>query len=194
MEKVAKVLADYVIRKGMVDEENRNIYEYGFTVTIEVGLFVLFCLLMTLYLHMYMQGILFFIIFAPLRSYAGGLHLEKYHSCFVLSCLTFSGVLLIVRYIQFPIWISFITLFILEIVVYALYPIENINRKVDREEDRYFRKKLKLFLLIDMIIAVACIILNNNGALFLITDTFLVVVITMLMGCLLYTSDAADEL
>ena len=51
MEKVAKVLADYVIRKGMVDEENRNIYEYGFTVTIEVGLFVLFCLLMTLYLH-----------------------------------------------------------------------------------------------------------------------------------------------
>ena len=41
MEKVAKVLADYVIRKGMVDEENRNIYEYGFTVTIEVGLFVL---------------------------------------------------------------------------------------------------------------------------------------------------------
>lgn len=27
--KVAKVLADYVIRKGMVDEENRNIYEYG---------------------------------------------------------------------------------------------------------------------------------------------------------------------
>ena len=39
MEKVAKVLADYVIRKGMVDEENRNIYEYGFTVTIEVGLF-----------------------------------------------------------------------------------------------------------------------------------------------------------
>ena len=182
MEKVAKVLADYVIRKGMVDEETRNIYEYGFTVTIEVGLFVLFCLLMTLYLHMYMQGILFFIIFAPLRSYAGGLHLEKYHSCFVLSCLTFSGVLLIVRYIQFPIWISFITLFILEIVVYALYPIENINRKVDREEDRYFRKKLKLFLLIDMIIAVACIILNNNGALFLITDTFLVVVITMLMG------------
>ena len=195
MEKVAKVLADYVIRKGMVDEENRNIYEYGFTVTIEVGLFVLFCLLMTLYLHMYMQGILFFIIFAPLRSYAGGLHLEKYHSCFVLSCLTFSGVLLIVRYIQFPIWISFITLFILEIVVYALYPIENINRKVDREEDSTIRN----FLIVqnegkrevrreiahcnlDMIIAVACIILNNNGALFLITDTFLVVVITMLMG------------
>lgn len=111
----------------------------------------------TIFTYVYARNIVLY-HFAPLRSYAGGLHLEKYHSCFVLSCLTFSGVLLIVRYIQFPIWISFITLFILEIVVYALYPIENINRKVDREEDRYFRKKLKLFLLIDMIIAVACII------------------------------------
>lgn len=182
MEKVAKLLADYVIRKGMVEEEDRTIYEYGFTVTIEVGLFLLFCLFMTLYLHMFVEGILFFIIFAPLRSYAGGLHLEKYHSCFVLSCLTFSGILLVVRYFKAPIWISFTALFILEMITYILYPVENINRKVDREEDRHFRKKLKSFLLMDMIIAVVCIILNNSNALFLIADTFLVVVITMLIG------------
>lgn len=182
MEKTAKALADYVIRKGVVDEEDRNIYEFGFAVTMEVGLFALFCMFVSLYLHMFMQGVLFFIVFAPLRSYAGGLHLEKYHSCFVLSCLTFSGVLLSVKYFQFPIWISFIILFILVIAVYVLYPVENINRKVNREEDIYFRKKLKLFLLMDEIIAIVCIILNDKISLSLIIDTFLIVVITMLVG------------
>ena len=78
MEKVSKFLTDYIIRKGMVDEEDRNMYEYGFVITMEVGLFVIFCLIMTLQLHMIINGILFFIVFVPLRLYSGGLHLEKY--------------------------------------------------------------------------------------------------------------------
>ena len=131
---------------------------------------------------MFGEGILFFIIFAPLRSYAGGLHLEKYHSCLVLSCLTFSGVLLGVRYIQLPVWISFVALLILETIVYVLYPVENINRRVDKEEDGYFRERLKLFLSIDMTIAVIGVILNNTRTLILITVTFFMVAITMLIG------------
>lgn len=182
MEKVANILTDYVIQNGVVDEEDRNIYEYGFTITIEVGLFVLFCLFITIYLHMFMEGILFFVVFTPLRSYAGGLHLEKYHSCFILSCLTYGGTLLIVRFIHFSVWFSAIALFVLEIVVYVLYPVENINRKVDLEEDRYFRKKLKLYLLMDMVIAAICIIFNNNRALFLMANTVFMVAITMLIG------------
>lgn len=115
MKRIAEVLTDYVIQKGMVKEEDRELYEYGFTMTIEVGLFVLSCLFISLYLHMLMEGILFFLIFAPLRSYAGGLHLDKFRSCFILSCLTFSGILLIVRYVHIPMLFSFIALFILEI-------------------------------------------------------------------------------
>jgi accessory gene regulator B len=182
MKKVVRLLADYVISKGLVEEEDRAIYEYGFTITIEVGLFILFCLFTTLYLHMFIEGILFLVIFAPLRSYAGGLHLEKYHSCFILSCFTFLGILFAVRYIRTPIWFSFVSLLILATIIYLLYPVENINRKVDKDEDRYFKKKLKLFLFMDTIMAVACIILNNSRALFLIAVTYLVVAITMLMG------------
>lgn len=182
MDKIAKGLTDYVIRKGMVDETDRYIYEYGFTITTEVGLFVLISLFMTLCLHMFVEGVLFFIIFAPLRSYAGGLHLEKYHSCFVLSCLTFSGILIIVRYIHLPIYFSLIAVFLLEIVVYALYPVENVNREVDREESVYFKKKLKKFLFLDMFISAGCAALKKDSYIFLITVTFLMVVVTMMLG------------
>lgn len=182
MNKIAKGLTDYVIRKGMVEKQDRSIYEYGFTITIELSLFVIVSLFITLYLHMCAEGILFFVIFAPLRSYAGGLHLEKYHSCFVLSCLTFSGVLIIVRYIRLPIYFSLVAVFLLEIVVYALYPVENINREVDSEENVYFRKKLKKFLFLDILILVVCSALKKDNYIFLIAVTFFVVVMTMILG------------
>lgn len=182
MEKVAKSLTDYIIGKGMIENEDREIYEYGFQITTEVGLFILFCLVTTLYLHMYIEAIMFFVIFAPLRSYAGGLHLEKYHSCLILSCLTFCGVLLIVKYIQVSFYFSFIVLLILEYWVFCLYPVENLNRKVDDEENRYFKKKLVAFLLLDLLIAIACIILHSSSGIFVITVTFTIVMVTMVIG------------
>lgn len=182
MEKVSKVLTDYIIHKGMINEKDRHIYEYGFIITMELGVFGVFCLITALYLHMLFEGILFFVIFVPLRSYAGGLHLEKFYSCMILSCLTFLGILVMTKYIQLSIAFSFAMLCVLEIAVYMLYPVENVNRKVDKKENYYFIRKLKLYLFIDMIIAMVCIILKNGRELFLITITFLIVVITMLIG------------
>ena len=149
---------------------------------MEVGLFVLVSLFLTLYLHMFVEGVLFFVIFAPLRSYAGGLHLEKYHSCFVLSCLTFFGILLTSRYIRIPTYFSLIAFFLLEMSVYAFYPVENINREVDKEEDTYFRKKLKLFLIFDMFIVLVCAALKKDRYIIVIVATFLMVAVTMILG------------
>lgn len=182
MNKIAKNLTSYAIYKGTIKETDRNVYEYGFTITIELSLFVLACLLIMLHLHMFVEGILFFIIFSPLRSYAGGLHLERYHSCLILSCLTFYGILSLVKYFCFPVSFSFIAICFLEIVVYALYPVENANRKVNEEENRYFRKKLKGFLFWDMLISAVCVALKKNSYVFLITVTFLMVAVTMMFG------------
>lgn len=182
MKRIAEGLTDYVIQKGMVKEEDRELYEYGFMMTIEAGLFVLSSLFVSIYLHMVKEGILFFLIFAPLRSYASGLHLDRFYSCFALSFLTFSGILLIVRHIRIPMLLSLIGLVVLEIAVYALYPVENINREVDSEENSFFKMKLKLFLVIDFVIAIICAVLKNECFVFLIAVTFFIIVITMALG------------
>lgn len=182
MRKLAKFLTNYIILKGMIQKNDQEIYEYGFEIAAEIGLFGIFCLFIVIYLHMFFEGILFFVVFVPLRSYAGGLHLKKYHSCFILSCLTFSGVLLMERYIQIPIWISFIAFLILEIMVYILYPVENVNRKIDEIEEQHFRRKLKQFLMMDLLMTIVCVILGDANALGIIMLTFVVVVITMLIG------------
>lgn len=59
MKRVSSVLADYVIHKGMVEEKDGKMYEYGFTVALEFSLFAVFCIFMALYLDMPVEGIIF---------------------------------------------------------------------------------------------------------------------------------------
>lgn len=118
----------------------------------------------------------------PLRSYAGGLHLDRFYSCFALSCLTFSGILLIVRCVHIPLLFSFVGLVVLEIAIYALYPVENINREVDSEENSFFKTRLKIFLVIDFVIATICAAFKNECFVFLMAMTFFIIVITMILG------------
>lgn len=179
MERTAKFLADYIIKKGMAEEMDRKVYEYGFLISMELGLFVLFCISVFLYLHMVVEGILFLVIFMPLRSYAGGLHLNRFHSCFILSSLTVWGILLMVRSFCIPITATLPIFLVLVICVYVLYPIDHINRKTDNEENKYFTRRLQRFLIAHLAITVGFAILNYRRCLVLIDTTYIVVVITM---------------
>lgn len=182
MEKLYKGLADYIIKKGVAEESDREMYEYAFEVAAEVGLFAATCLVIALCLQMFWEGILFFLLFIPLRSYAGGLHMETFTSCFCMSCLAFSGVLLTARYVEIPGCYLIVTLFLLECIVYKLYPVENANRAVDEEENIYFKKKLRKYLLMDYSIAVVFLIWKNDKYLLVVTVTFLLIVVTMAAG------------
>lgn len=176
------ILTDYVIHKGMVEEKDRNIYEYGFAMALEVGLFAVFSIFAALCLNMPIEGLIFFIIFAPLRSYAGGLHLEKFRSCFILSCLTYLAVLLAVKYVQVPVAISFTVLMIIEVAVYYLYPVEHANREVDEDENKYFKTKLLKFLSFDFITGIICLVLKSETFLFEMALIIFIVMMTMVMG------------
>lgn len=182
MNKAARFLAGYIIEKGMVKEEDREVYEYGFTILMEMVSFVVFSVAVSLYLHMILEGILFFVIFIPLRSYAGGLHLKRFYACFVLSCLTLGVILLITQNVNIPITVIVIAFLILEICVYALYPVESTNREVDSVENRYFKKKLETFLAIHLVLVMVCAELKYDRCLVLIDATYVMIVITMVIG------------
>ncbi|MDE6026088.1 MAG: accessory gene regulator B family protein [Lachnospiraceae bacterium] len=186
MKKTASFLTAYIIRKGIIEDDERNIYEYGFLTMLELGTNILLSAIIAGMLHMMFEGLLFFLIFIPLRAYAGGLHMNRYGTCLVFSCLTFFAVLEITATVSVPVWISMVCILLLNILVYFLYPVENINRTVDNDEDNYFKKRLRMFLVLDIAISGACLLLNKDRWLVLITVTFLLVVITMGIGKIRY--------
>lgn len=182
MEKAARVLTEYIIGKGMIGEADKKTYEYGFVVALEIGSFVSFSIFMALYLNLLMEGIIFFIIFVPLRSYAGGLHLKKFCSCFVLSCLIYVGALLLVKNNQISAIASFVILLALEVMVYGLYPVEHVNRRVDKEENDYFKNKLMRFLCMDLAIGIICLFCKWETILLEEVLVFVIVTLTMVAG------------
>lgn len=182
MKKISKCLTDYVIDKELIEEEDRSIYEYGFTVALELGIFIILCIMVMVSFHMYFEGILFFLIFVPLRSYAGGLHLQRYCSCLILSTLTFGGIIAVGRMIQLPLVLAAVISFAALVGIYWLYPVENVNRKVDQQENVYFRRKLRFFLMIDAVLIVIFYVLGAYRGLWIIALTLIMVFVTMLMG------------
>lgn len=182
MQRLSIWLTDYVIRKDVVKEEERAIYEYGFQAALETILSLFLSILIAIPLNMVVEGILFFVVFIPLRSYAGGFHLEHYISCLLLSCITYSGVLFLVKLVNVPAYLSIVLIGVFVLSIWLLYPVEHINRSVDGEEDMHFKKRLKQWLVIDVLLAIAFFLFKCDTYLFLMTATFFLSSSTMLIG------------
>lgn len=182
MRRLYQALADYIIVKGVAEETDRELYEYAFEVALELGIFAATTIVIALRLGMFWEGVFFYVIFIPLRSYAGGLHMETFFSCFCMSCLAFFGVLLAAKHFEVSGCFSGILLLLLEVLVYRLYPVENVNRSVDERENAYFKKRLTGYLLLDGGIACVCLILRQDRFLWTAAVTFLLVVLTMIAG------------
>lgn len=182
MDKAARLLTDYVEKKGVIGEEERDVYEYGFLIALEVISGFLACMVLAVMLHMAWEGFLFFLIFIPMRSFAGGLHLDRYWKCFLLSCATFLLVLLLVKAVDIPMAVSFSSVLLMMGCIYGMYPVEHKNRQVDKEENLYFKKQLIKYLVIDFGIASCCYVLQKEKALSLLAVTFGLLAVTMLIG------------
>ena len=182
MNKVAQRLVEYVIHKGVIKKEESTEYVYGFTVALEMCLSLIVSFIIAYKLHMIVEGIFFFAVFIPIRSYAGGLHFKQYYLCFILSCLTFSTVMLISSLLTWNMVYELIIFCALELIIYVLYPVENVNRIVDSEENAYFKRKLEKYLLVDFVIALIFFILKKEKYLVLIVVTLSLVIVTMSIG------------
>ena len=75
MEKIAKKLTDYYMRKGLINEKDTAIYQFGWQVSIEIFISIIASVGIALYLKMFPEMIFLGGIFIPLRTWAGGVHL-----------------------------------------------------------------------------------------------------------------------
>lgn len=189
MNNLAKFLTEYVITKGMIMEEERQEYEYGFIVAIEKGISLFISILIAIAMDMIAESILFFVIFIPLRKYAGGLHLRKYISCLILSCLTFSVVMLISKFLTLDHFTGLVLIICMDILIYIMYPAENINRIVDDNENKYFKAQLIKHLLINLLISTVCIIFCQETYVVIIVMTLLLITCTMFIGKVKYNME-----
>ena len=186
MEHLAKKLTEYILKKGIITEESFEIYQYGFQCFLELSASTVCSIIIALFLGMIPECILFFLLFIPMRSFGGGLHMKTYFACFIGSCLILSATLLAVKYVTMPVPIAFALYIFTAIMILFIGPVDHPNREVDANDNLTFVKRTHFTMLISLILALFFVFTRNTRYMFLQAIVFTFIFITSLIGRLIY--------
>ncbi len=187
MEHLSIKLTDYILTKGVITENEYEIYQYGFQRFLELSINIMCSIIIAILLNMKLECIAFFLFFIPLRSYSGGFHMKHYLSCLFLSCLSLTGILCIVKYLSLKLLFSCILYFISLVVIKITGSVDHPNRCVDEEDNIYFKKRTNIILLISFIIFIFFLLANNTRYLLLEALVFTLTSISLLIGKIQYS-------
>lgn len=184
MEYLSHKLTDYILKKEIIKQDSYDIYQYGFQCFLEISVSTICSIVIALLLHMLPECL--FLLFIPMRSFSGGLHLKTYFSCFLASIIVLISTLLAVKYIAVPIIVSLILYIFFAILILVIGPVDHPNREVDSHDNHIFKLKTYLTVLFSLLTAIIFSVIGNAKYMFLQAVIFIFIGITALIGRILY--------
>lgn len=182
MRKISNILATYLVKNDVISQKQYNIYQFGFQVGLEFIICIGLCFIISIEMHMVHLFIVFWLIFFPLRSYVGGLHMKSYGACLVLSCISFWMVLFWTKYLILS-KIICASIFLLEfLLLFFIKPLENNNRNISIEEKRVYGRRIKKILLLLACIFLYFYLVDSFEFVRVILFTLLLIILSLIIG------------
>ena len=169
MEKIADLLTKFMISESSSENLDYEVCKFGLLMAIEVAINTVIALCISFLLGMFRYGILFLTFFSLLRAFAGGVHLERFWSCTVLSGMVLSMVLLIAKYAVIPSIFSFALWVVMGILIFIVGPIDDKNRRISSDERCIFYRRLVYVLLFLVFTSALGVILDANRLAFIVS-------------------------
>lgn len=182
-------ITDYIVKSGAISEESYAIYQYGFQIGLEMLSCFLVSLFIALYLHMIPQFIVFTGVFIFLRTFAGGMHMNHYLGCFICSIVVQTTVILTNEYFTLKYIIAWSIILVGSILIYKVAPVENINRELDPKEKEHCKNVTGKILTCIVLVSAVYTFLNKNSIVSLIALTILVVFLSQYIGIIMLKSE-----
>ena len=182
MKWLSEKLTDYVINTGAVSKELYAVYQYGFQIGLEMLSCLLVCLIISIYLHIIPEFIIFSEIFMLLRTYAGGLHLNNFCICFVCSIIVQLVASFICTKYQFQAVTAWMIIGVSSVLIYRFSPVDSITRKLDRDEKGHCKNATFKVLIGILLFAGCCTFGHSYEILTLIAITNLIVIVSQCLG------------
>lgn len=157
--KFSRIIADFFIRQKVVPEEQREIYEYGFELSISSLIGILIVLAIGLVSGKFWESVVFYIVFCFTRLFTGGFHAPNHLLCkvtFVAALLAVLAADWLLRGIKNYYW------FVLHIYSLAIIcssaPIENSNKELTERQ----KVRCKIIAIIEMVIWLVVMLLFRS--------------------------------
>ena len=137
-------------------------------------------------MHMIPEFVVFTGIFMLLRTYAGGVHLNSFGTCYVCSVAVQTLVMYFNNKYKFTVSIAWILILMSAILILKAAPVESINRELDNTEKEHCQKVTMKILMGVIAFAICCTVGLIQDMLSLISLTTFIILISQYVGILKY--------
>ena len=154
--KLAEKAANVLCSNDNLEQDDRELYIYGFIMLFSKAFYFLLTALLGLMFGIVLESIVFYIMFSVIRGYAGGVHASTERACMIstsLSLLTCTAAMKVcIVYSLFVLPIIMLALSTISII--ALSPLDTKEKRLSEEEKKVYRRKTHLFTTIILLVAV----------------------------------------
>lgn len=176
MEKLSIKMANLLVKKKYIEEKMYSIYQYGLQMALEIGCSFITSIIICCLWGKVIEGIIFFVVFIPLRSYLGGFHMKSYWVCYICSCISLIVIL----------WISsfapdFLISWLILCIAIIIILIEAKKAKSKDIEGKHFYPKICESIILVLIMAIVFSVGGDSSKVFLLACTSTLVAFSKLL-------------
>lgn len=167
MKKISYKIANCFVENEIIEKEKSEIFAYGLELMMITVFDILAILILSLFLHCFLETVIYLLAFIPLRIYTGGYHADSALRCFLIFLCSF--ILFVVLIAVIPagcyIYIEALIAVIGLIAVFLLAPIENSNKPLGKTEILFYKKISRIIVIVHTLIIVTFMFINRTSLL-----------------------------
>ncbi len=176
LEKISGKIVDWQIKKGILPDAERAVYQYAYELLLNQSINVLLTVLIAVVFDAPLPILLFLISYIPLRSFCGGYHADTNLGCTIVSTILIWCVCWIYQNIRESFFITYYPFiyFVSGYIVIRYAPVSDQNKLLDEMETMRYKRKSRVLWGLEMIIGMFLYFFQRKyGLVFALSHTFL---------------------
>lgn len=163
LDKAAASLTDRLINRGIIKEQDYELYLFGIETVILKIVHLLSYLVLGFILGEFKELLIFLIIFIPLREYSGGFHAHSRFKCYIVSCLTMLSMLLLLKLLPESAYnVSLYVAAVSGTFLLFLVPVGTGTKSIDDSEKIYYKSKAGFIIVLLITLVLFLYMLNQT--------------------------------
>lgn len=194
LENISRYLVNRTIENDIISKDDEELYLYSFQSLIAHLASWLTLAILGATFGCFWETVVFLVLFAPLRIYAGGFHQGSYLSCYISSLFLFIGIVAFCKLAADNVSIGaiIISVAVSAGIIFLLAPIADENKPLDADETKKYKKTARLILSAEMLIFAVLIFCGVDMRLLLFVAASPVTVALLLFLSLLQHKKIVD--
>lgn len=164
IQKCAHKMADFCVQNQIIEQEDTDVYIYGFEILISYIVNIATVLFLAWLFDALLYICVFLVFFYPLRIFSGGFHAEDYRKCYMISVVAILLVLFTEKYaVMFwsPIVVG-LFMALSAIYIFNHAPLEDKNKPLDNSEKAKYRRKARIAIGVELITVFILLLIDHT--------------------------------